>query len=429
MGDVLSEHSSQNGSLDAEHGDFAILGNIANCGLCISSNIAGSTIAWRQARDSMPIDFSSIRAHRNSQQDGFEELVCQIARRTIAAGNETWRRLDGAGGDGGVEAYFLGEEGKTGLQAKYFTHSRDVSWGQIWEFFRTALNIHSDLVAYRVSIACDLTGPTGRGGRTGVDQWDETHSQMEADANARGLSVCITLETASDLIGALTRPECVGLQEYWFNVIEITPTRLQDWLSSAIHALGERFHPEDHVEVAAQDVLRTLSHSPSTDERVRTLVRDMIRLSPVSLPKSWADRREERSKAEELNAACMGLNEIVKTIDTMTLPWPILDWRILVGNIERLIGDLRRKAYEFTVANQSEDGIPYFRHALNELYKAIATLELLFSSKPFNAEIARGAIYVGSAGSGKSHLLSRRREGDHKRRRRLPSATWTQVSK
>ena len=50
---------------------------------------------------------------------------------------------------------------------------------------------------------------------------------MEADASAERRTVKITLETASDLVGALARPECVGLQDYWFGAIEITQTRLQ----------------------------------------------------------------------------------------------------------------------------------------------------------------------------------------------------------
>jgi hypothetical protein len=96
----------------------------------------------------MPIDFSEIRPYRGSQNQAFEELVCQIVRRTVAADDRTWRRLDGAGGDGGVEAYYDPPGGRVGLQAKYFTRTAVIGWTQIRDSFRAALVNHPTLTTY-----------------------------------------------------------------------------------------------------------------------------------------------------------------------------------------------------------------------------------------------------------------------------------------
>jgi hypothetical protein len=65
------------------------------------------------------IDFASIRAHRGSQHAGFEELVVQLARRRPPIGAKEFRRIEGAGGDAGVEATWLLHDGsEIGIQAK-----------------------------------------------------------------------------------------------------------------------------------------------------------------------------------------------------------------------------------------------------------------------------------------------------------------------
>jgi hypothetical protein len=50
------------------------------------------------------IRFSAIRAHTGSQTKGFEELVSQIFRLDTQT-QGIYHRVEGAGGDGGVEAY------------------------------------------------------------------------------------------------------------------------------------------------------------------------------------------------------------------------------------------------------------------------------------------------------------------------------------
>ena len=73
------------------------------------------------------LDFTRIIAGVAGQRETFEELVCQIARRLPPAGNAEFRRIHGAGGDGGVEAVWLL---KTGEEVGYDLRSRYVHTGE-----------------------------------------------------------------------------------------------------------------------------------------------------------------------------------------------------------------------------------------------------------------------------------------------------------
>ena len=116
------------------------------------------------------IDFAAIRPHRNSQNNGFEELVVQLARRYPPLGAKSFRRIEGAGGDAGVEALWLMHDGSAiGLQAKYFLRVRDIDWTQIDKSVTATLENRPEVNVYRIAIACDLTdkgGAKGQG-RTG----------------------------------------------------------------------------------------------------------------------------------------------------------------------------------------------------------------------------------------------------------------------
>ena len=65
------------------------------------------------------INFNMIRVHNGSQASGFEELICQLARRQ-KHDNAKFVRVGTP--DGGVEAYWVfGNGTEYGWQAKYFT--------------------------------------------------------------------------------------------------------------------------------------------------------------------------------------------------------------------------------------------------------------------------------------------------------------------
>src|SRR6266404_4681643 len=116
------------------------------------------------------MNFNEIRGYSGGQRQAFEELVCQLARREPMPPGAGFRRIEGSGGDGGVEAYWVLPDGsKVGYQAKFFTRTRDINWRQIDKSVEQALQIHSTLKEYIIALPCDLNG-SARVSRKGWDR-------------------------------------------------------------------------------------------------------------------------------------------------------------------------------------------------------------------------------------------------------------------
>ena len=69
------------------------------------------------------LNFLNIRTHNSSKQGGFEELVCQLACLQENSNYNKFVRIEGSGGDGGIECYWQLKDGSIhGWQAKYFKY-------------------------------------------------------------------------------------------------------------------------------------------------------------------------------------------------------------------------------------------------------------------------------------------------------------------
>ena len=116
------------------------------------------------------LDFRQIVSRCGGQHEAFEELCCQLAHRTVPE-DAPYTRLHGAGGDGGVECFADFPDGsQMGWQAKY-VFEIDRLLTQATKSLTTALRIHPTLTRYVVCFPFDLTGPTGRPGRSSQEKW------------------------------------------------------------------------------------------------------------------------------------------------------------------------------------------------------------------------------------------------------------------
>ena len=103
------------------------------------------------------IRFSLIRPHHGTRHGGFEELLVSLFRHELGVPFDI-NRVNGAGGDGGVEAYTQTTNGKVvGLQTKFFDKLGAPQFSQIENSINTARKNHPRLVTYIVATPLDRT--------------------------------------------------------------------------------------------------------------------------------------------------------------------------------------------------------------------------------------------------------------------------------
>ena len=100
------------------------------------------------------MDVSKLNNYNSSPDQAFEALSTQLFQRWLFRnflGNVSYFSVvNGAGGDGGVEAYGVLNDGSiVGLQAKYFLKSIHKSQrDQIEKSIRTAIDVRPSLTRY-----------------------------------------------------------------------------------------------------------------------------------------------------------------------------------------------------------------------------------------------------------------------------------------
>lgn len=202
------------------------------------------------------IDFSRIQTHEGSKQKGFEEFVCQLAKRSKPANAREFIRKDGAGGDAGVECYWELEDGSEhAWQAKYFLQPlTPAQWSQISKSVETALEKHPDLTMYYICLPKDRNDSRrlrsdGRKVTTELDRWYQHVRKWRSMAAKRSMDVEFVYWGKHEIISILTDDlvDNTGMAEFWF-----------DTASRTTLSLTNRHFPTNIVDQKINDEIDTL---------------------------------------------------------------------------------------------------------------------------------------------------------------------------
>lgn len=223
------------------------------------------------------VDFAKIRSLDGSQHNAFEEFCCQLARRDHEVPNGSrFFRYRGAGGDGGVECVWkLVNDDEWGWQAKYIATLKP---DQIKASFITALSLHSRLTKYTVCVPFDLTGPTGRRGRSGAEAFEDLASQLEGIAKHQKREVEIVRWGKSELLDELLKQSDALIRlRFWFDTEVLPEGWFDEQVRAAANAAGPRYTPKPSIPTSVHDDLeafgRTTAWRKSLTQRVRELDR------------------------------------------------------------------------------------------------------------------------------------------------------------
>lgn len=184
----------------------------------------------------------NIRSYNNSQNNAFEELVCQVAREEDIPNKKSFLRLGTP--DGGVEAYCSLDNGdEYGWQAKFFSSMDDSQWRQLEKSFKTAFEKHSKLVKFYICIPLDRASPEIPKQKWFMDRWNEKVAEWESYAQSKGRKVEFEYWGSSELLHRLSQERHAGRRYFWFNQTEFSDEWFSEKLNRSIEDLGNRYTP------------------------------------------------------------------------------------------------------------------------------------------------------------------------------------------
>lgn len=363
----------------------------------------------------MNIDFRNIRTHNGSQAGGFEELVCQLVHLQRPEGALRFVRKEGAGGDAGVECYWvLEDQTEVCWQAKYFIGEMTSSrWNQLNDSFTTALNRHPKLKKYVICLPIDRTDSRkiGRGGQqvTSVeDEWQNHVTEWKKEAKSKGRCVEFEYwgkhEIASFL--AIDDPLYSGKALYWLDAAVLTTGKFEKVVNRAKDALGDRYDAGLHVDLPIAENIDGLC----LNEQWRKDLGE--RLGRLSEGKESLVREQRNQKlnwlngekVEELRQMYSEAHRIVsKGLNQKAMLFDVQRVQELLTDISDLCEGLRRGIDKAN--SQSERDRNYALWVLRDFIGAVSDFSTFLRTKKVKAAEVKAALVFGEAGIGKSHLL------------------------
>lgn len=340
------------------------------------------------------IDFSNIRPVNGTLNDGFEEFICQLARKEDLEG--AVRFVRNGKPDGGVECYWILDDGSLVFwQAKYFLRSFDnAQFQQINDSVNSAFRNYAGIKRYIIAIPIDIPDihkPGVKSMRDRMDEyvqrWKDTYPNSDFEVWGQ-----------SEIVARIQMPKCQGLLRFWFNANEFTDDDFIKQNNTSIADLGIRYTPKNNVKL---DLWRYF-HALSRDDTFEKYFFDNLKV--VELACNTLEKDPRCEKLLESIARCRALFKPLFSLDIQgadTIPF---------DEIKEFLYDFSGKISE-VAEDQINDNSKNDSNsrAYENIYKE--NVKILNVYNAFNNDLTPLAndpilILEGDAGVGKSHLFA-----------------------
>lgn len=340
------------------------------------------------------LDFNNIRLIKGSANDGFEEFVCQLARKEKIPYAKKFVRNGKP--DGGVECYWILEDGSEVVwQAKFFCKAFDNSqYLQIDKSVKDALSSHPNLRRYIIAVPIDppdahVTGRMSMRERIDgyVAKWLEINPHVSFE-----------FWWASDLTGRLQAPSNQGMLRFWFGEHEFTDEGLIRFNSSSIKDLGKRYTPKLNVEVETVEYFEILSRGESL---IRFIEEELKQTEDV------CGRIEKEKYCHEALEKIESVRKVIKQIKETNIigidKMPLDEFLTALMSLGEMVQEIANGIVEKEITTEEE------RRKSRRIYEL--GVEVLHVYNDLNQDMMKLIndpilILEGEAGVGKSHLLA-----------------------
>ena len=355
-------------------------------------------------------EWNKLRSFDGSQENAFEELVCQLARAEKDENRKSFFRI--AAPDGGVEAYSVQKDGSEyGWQAKYFSSLGASQWSQIEESYITALEKHPKLVKYYVCVPLDRPDPRikiAKGKRAGnsnkslMDRWKEKVTRWKQIAKRKGRTVDIEFWGDSEIFDRLSKEENKGRKYFWFNEESFSREWFADRLEQAIDNLGKRYTPELNVNLPIAEVFDGLSGGSFFYKHFYECINQVLINRDKINCRDYPENIELQRK--EITCKINSLFELFDDDNKLILDNVVSSLQTLKDIIEQLVEfyDLV-KDWSKSIKDRN---IGYIRNSILEYQNIISDALGYLDSSSCKLFFNPNMLLIGDAGTGKSHLLA-----------------------
>lgn len=361
------------------------------------------------------LNFANIRHHEGSQNTGFEELVCQLARLQKPESGVRFVKKAGAGGDAGVECYWiLTDESEVCWQAKYFPDGMNSSrWQQLNESFNTALEKHPNLTTYVICLPLDKSDSRkkGKGGKQVVsveDEWIDHVKKWTEVAKKQGRSVGFVFWGKHEITSFLSidDPLYSGRALYWFNEPVLGFDTFKQIAQKARDSLGDRYTPAFHVDLPIVKNFDGLCLNEQWWEELEEKIAKLDEQRNQFFKAFTEDKPDllDKDKIGSLKSVCSEVFRVLsESLNTKNTHFKVQNVREIVDEISKYYDVLYNGSYTEKIQGnkdyETESGI--FHSFFGEFRDFSGFLE----TKKVKAGEVKAALLSGEAGIGKSHLL------------------------
>ncbi|MDP3442756.1 MAG: hypothetical protein Q8T08_07840, partial [Ignavibacteria bacterium] len=207
-------------------------------------------------------NWMNIISLNNSQNNAFEELLCQLAKKEPIEHKKDYTKIGNP--DGGVECYItLNNDDEIGFQAKFFLSSpQESQWNQIEKSFKTVLEKHPRIITYYIAIPLDRADPRIEGQQSFMDKWHDKVKRWQKFAKDKySREIEFIYWGSSELITRLSSEENTGFTSFFFGGIDLSAQWFQKQNEHAIADLGPRYTPEINVELEIAENFNAISRN------------------------------------------------------------------------------------------------------------------------------------------------------------------------
>lgn len=345
----------------------------------------------------LKIEFHAIKPFYGSQNNAFEELVCQLARDEPIPNKTEFYRV--AAPDGGVEAYCVLANGEEcGWQAKYFSVMGTSQWTQLKKSFETTLKTHPNLTKYYICIPLDRQDPRINDQSWFMDKWNEKTQQWAGIAKKLGRNVTFEYWGNSELIHRLSEKKHAGRCLFWFSKEEFTDDWFQSHNKNSVYSLGNRYTPELNFELDIAKKFDSLSRNTEFSNHFKTELHNFLK------------------QFKKLDAEFLNQDSVVKFKTLLNsqfslcqkIELPKFDIQAMLDGCKYINNSLYE--YQNNLKNHEKklpnDSTQSTNHFINEAYGALHQFQQFISSQLLALTNMPVLLLSGEAGIGKSHLLA-----------------------